>query len=418
MSNASAAAHINRYGLLVRCLVILVCAGVLNSTSVFVSPLAESLNIEVDKIANVSTTMLTFWAIGALIGGWLMSKLGAKKTLFLGCLMFGLGMIFSSFVPSSALWLLYITMSFMQGVGNGVAYTVATYVATSWFPDKRGLASGLCMACHGGSSAFLAPLCSFLTDVTSINVTLLAFGAGCCIICILCAVKIIQAPLGYIPAGYVESKVKGADADLESLNAKQAMKHRPIWHLAIAVGFFPTMYMIMFPRLSVFITDAGFALTVATVGVSVYNVANVLGRLILGALCDKIHYKHVYGICGVLCVLSCIILMNANTVPMFYIGYILLGVGFGATNSVYPVAINKSYGPMYAGNIYGIMMMGYMIICTQITPRVSSALVAKTGGYTASFTYAIILTCLAVISMYLIPKVKRNRIAESELKHM
>ena len=59
MSNASAAAHTNRYGLLVRCLVILVCAGVLNSTSVFVSPLAESLNIEVDKIANVST----YWRV-------------------------------------------------------------------------------------------------------------------------------------------------------------------------------------------------------------------------------------------------------------------------------------------------------------------------------------------------------------------
>ena len=68
---------------------------------------------------------------------------------------------------------------------------------------------------------------------------------------------------------------------------------------------------------------------------------------------------------------------------MFYLGYALLGLGFGATNSVYPVTINKSYGPVYAGGIYGVALFGYMIFCTLITPRISAALVASTGGYTA-----------------------------------
>ena len=61
-----------------------------------------------------------------------------------------------------------------------------------------------------------------------------------------------------------------------------------------------------------------------------------------------------------------------------------------------------------AGGIYGVALFGYMIFCTLITPRISSALVASTGGYTASFIYGIVLTCLAVVSMYLIPKVNRK----------
>lgn len=414
--NQSAMDHsVNRISMLVRCLIILVCAGVLNSTSVFVSPLAEYFGWETSAIANVSTTMLTFWPIGSLVGGWLMTKFGAKRTMLFGVFMFGVGMALSGMVPKSAPGMLYVTMSFMQGLGNGIAYTCATYVATSWFPDKRGLASGLCMACHGGSSAFLAPMCSALTLATNIKVTLLLFGIGCCVIGVLCALGMKQAPLGYIPEGYRPGeKAEDDEALLESLDAKQALKHRPIWHLALAVGLFPSMYMIMFPRLSVFITDAGFALTVATLGVSIYNIANVVGRLCLGALCDKLHYKYVYAICGVLCVISCVVLMNANSVAMFYIGYALLGVGFGATNSVYPVTINKSYGPMYAGNIYGVMMIGYMILCTQMTPRISAALVASTGGYTASFTYAIAMTCIAVVSMALVPKVARKRIDAKE----
>ena len=110
------------------------------------------------------------------------------------------------------------------------------------------------------------------------------------------------------------------------------------------------MYMIMFPRFSVYMTDAGFTLSAATLGVSIYFIANTLSRLFLGALCDKISYKHVYGICGVLCILSAICLIAAHSLFMFYLGYALLGLGFGATNSVYPVTINKSYGPVYAAS--------------------------------------------------------------------
>ena len=92
----------------------------------------------------------------------------------------------------------------------------------------------------------------------------------------------------------------------------------------------------------------------------------------------------------------------------------VLGLGFGATNSVYPVTINKSYGPVYAGGIYGVALFGYMIFCTLITPRISAALVASTGGYTASFIYGIVLSCVAVASMYLIPKVDRKPLDAAE----
>ena len=150
---------------------------------------------------------------------------------------------------------------------------------------------------------------------------------------------------------------------------RRALKTRPIWHLIVCTAFFPTMYMIMFPRFSVYMTDAGFTLSAATLGVSIYFIANTLSRLFLGALCDKISYKHVYGICGVLCILSA---------------------------------------------IYGVAMFGYMIFCTLITPRISAALVASTGGYTASFIYGIVLSCVAVVSMYLIPKVDRKPLDAAE----
>lgn len=308
----------NRLGILIRCLVILLITGVTNSAAVFVSPLAAHFNWTADAIANVSTTMLLCWTPGALIGGTLMSKIGARNAMLLGAVLFPLGTLTSSFVPQSSPWLLYVTFSFLQGLGNGLAYTVATYVSTGWYPDKRGLVSGLCMAFTGGSSAFLAPICSKLVQSTGIISTLRIVGLVSLVVCVVCALGVRQAPVGYTPAGFAGS-ASSAETQLESYNVRRALKTRPIWHLIVCTAFFPTMYMIMFPRFSVYMTDAGFTLSAATLGVSIYFIANTLSRLFLGALCDKISYKHVYGICGVLCILSAICLIAAHSLFMFYL---------------------------------------------------------------------------------------------------
>ena len=280
----------NRLGILIRCLVILLITGVTNSAAVFVSPLAAHFNWTADAIANVSTTMLLCWTPGALIGGTLMSKIGARNAMLLGAVLFPLGTLTSSFVPQSSPWLLYVTFSFLQGLGNGLAYTVATYVSTGWYPDKRGLVSGLCMAFTGGSSAFLAPICSKLVQSTGIISTLRIVGLVSLVVCVVCALGVRQAPVGYTPAGFAGS-ASSAETQLESYNVRRALKTRPIWHLIVCTAFFPTMYMIMFPRFSVYMTDAGFTLSAATLGVSIYFIANTLSRLFLGALCDKISYS-------------------------------------------------------------------------------------------------------------------------------
>ena len=100
-------------------------------------------------------------------------------------------------------------------------------------------------------------------------------------------------------------------------------------------------------------------------------------------------------------------------IPPERIAYVLLAVGFGATNCCHPVAVQETYGSKYAGGIFGICMLGYMIICTFISPKISSALVKATGGsYTASMIYAIIACILAVIFYTTIPQPKRRTLAE------
>lgn len=366
----------SRTGILVRALIILFVGGMVNSAAVFVNPLAEQFAWSTESVAGVITFMATMQTPGHILSGWMLGRVGAKKTLIIGCVLLGLAFVLSGLVPAGAPWLLYVTFSVFQGLGVGFTYTGATYCATGWYPDKRGLASGLCMALNGGSATFLAPLVVKLIDVAGITAALYIIGAGVIVIGIVSAIGLRTAPSGYIPEGWKQkaaaddSKVKATQ--LESLTPAQVIKTRACWHLFLGYGLFPTLYIICYPRFSVLISDAG------------YSVA--------AAVC----------------------LMFANSLFMFYAAYVLLAFGFGPTNSCHPVAVQEIFGSKYAGGIFGVCMLGYMLICTIISPRISSALVASTGDYTASMIYAII-ACVAAVAVYTtIPMPKRRTLAEVE----
>ena len=276
----------NRTGILVRALIVLAMCGIVNSAAVFVSPMAKHFGWTTEAIAGVATYMAFMQTPGHILSGWLLGKIGAKKTLILGCILLGLAFLLSGMVPSGSPWMLYITFSVLQGLGVGFTYTGSTYCATGWYPDKRGFASGLCMAFNGGSATFLAPLIVKLIGSIGIIVTLYIVGGAIIVIGICAAIGLKSAPVGYAPAGW---KAKADDpklaaTQLESLTPGQAFRTRGYWHLFLGYGLFPTMYIICYPRFSVLISDAGYSLNAATIGVSIYSIFNVIGH-VLHCLC-------------------------------------------------------------------------------------------------------------------------------------
>lgn len=412
MSQSTNALNVNRNAMMARGLIILLCAGVINSISVFVVPLAAYYGWEKTAIANIGTTMLTFWPIGAILGGKLLQKFGGRAVTLVGAIVFGAGLFLTGLVPASMPGLLYFTFSCLIGIGNGVTYCGAMYCVMSWFPDKRGFAAGMCMGFNGGSSAFLAPLLAYITQAFNIKVTLFSAGIGCAAICIICGLGMKTAPEGYVPEGYVPPKAgELLTSQLESWPISRAWKTVAFWLQTSAMAFFPAFYIIMFSRFSMFMTDKGIDLTYATLGVSLYNVGSVLGRLLLGKLIDNFGYKKIYVCCWALCMICGICLLTGNSVPVILLAYFCLGAGFGATNSVYPVMSNTSFGPIYSGNIYGVALLGYMIM-TQIIPRVTAATIASTGGYNFAFTMAFVLCTVGVVSGISIPKTNRKPLKE------
>lgn len=398
--------NVNRVEVLVRCAIIMLCAALLYSVSVFIKPLATYHGWSVQDTAMVGSTMLLFWPMGAFVGGRTLSKFGARKTTIAGAALFGGGMVLSAFVPSSSPWMIYVTYSALCGFGNGFAYTGATFTAGTWFPEKKGFAVGICMAVYGGSSAFLAPLATKLILTIGVTSTLIILGTASFLIAAFCGSTLKLAPEGYVPEG-VKIEAKDLGADLESYTLNQAVRTKPFWFFTTASAFFPAVYLIMFPLFVVFMQDKGIGLAAATLGVSVFSLASIIGRFGLGSLQDKIGYKKVYTLCWLFVMLSVIFLITGTTAPVIIAAYACLGIGFGATNPVYAFTSLKVFGPQHAGAIYGASLLGYMVF-TQIVPRVSNVFKNSTGSYTVSFIFAATLCTLAMIFMWLMPALQRS----------
>ena len=400
--------RVNRSGILIRALIIMLAAGIVNAPSIFVTPLSAVKGWDAEVVANAATMMGTFTVVGHFFGGILLSRIGAKYTTALGGIFICLAFVGTALVPPAAPGLLFLTYGAFFGMGVGFSYTPSTYTAISWFPDKRGLASGLCMACNGGSASFLAPICANLINVAGVETAMILIGIVLGGIILLCTITgFQQAPEGYAPEGYVPPADTSDETQLESWPPTRAIRTRAFWQITICLAAMPILYVVAYPRFTLFMTNAGIDASYATMGVTVYAIANVVGRLGLGRLIDKTSYKYTYIWCAVFSILASLVMMKASSVSLFYLAYALLGIGFGSTNCVYPVAISKSFGPKYGGSIYGTGMWGYMIFATLLMPRVNAAIVEATGSWNLVFAIAIILNLVSLFSMLLIPKVER-----------
>ena len=101
-----------------------------------------------------------------LVGGVLLQKFGARKLMIVAGIMWGLGWFTTGFATN--IFMLYISFGILAGCASGFGYNPGVVTAVSWFPDRKGFASGMAVGVCGMASLIVAPLANFL--LTKFNV--------------------------------------------------------------------------------------------------------------------------------------------------------------------------------------------------------------------------------------------------------
>ena len=142
--------------------------------SVFTNPLAETFGWSLSQISLTFSIAILFLGLSAAFLGHFVEKHGPKKAGMLAALFFGAGVTFSGFaVQIGSLPLLYLFYGVFGGIGLGVGYITPVSSLVKWFPDRRGLATGLAIMGFGFAALISSPIMQKLISAVGIALSLI-----------------------------------------------------------------------------------------------------------------------------------------------------------------------------------------------------------------------------------------------------
>jgi OFA family oxalate/formate antiporter-like MFS transporter len=345
-----------------------VCIGTVYAWSYFQNPLAQAYGWSNTEVAWVFSTAIVFLSLGAAVGGAMLPKYGPRKLAVLGALLFGSGYLLAALALSNhSLLLLYLGYGVVGGTGIGLAYVTPVTTVAKWFPDKKGLATGLVIMGFGLGAMLMSKLIAPLLLQSFDHNFPVVFGVLGLLFLLLTtpiAWTLQEPPVGsswYVaPAkGAAASAINGGDVRKMLLSGKFAMIWLVMFCNSVAgimfIGFQSPMIQELWHRSDPSLTPVQLAGLGATL-IAASALFNGLGRFAWGSLSDRMGRVNVFRTMLLTQFVAFLALGFVDSPWVFglLVCYILLcyGGGFGTL----PSFVSDTFGPKLMAIAYGAML--------------------------------------------------------------
>lgn len=375
-------------------------AGIIYAWSILNVPLSTELGFAADALALNFTLTMSFFCVGGLLAGKLPRLIGTKLTIAISGIIAGVGIALTSLVPSGGELMLYVTYSLMAGVGIGTAYITILSTVNSWFPDRKGLSTGVLMMGFGASSLILGNLADLLfkTDIGWRGTYVILGISLLCVIVI--ASFIIDAPDSSIvfPAPKKRQAAKAESFELRDFTTSEMLHRFSFWRAFVCLVCITAVgnSVISFARGLALNVGADAALATTLVGV--LAVCNGFGRILTGVVFDRMGRRFTMLAANILTITSAaitLVAVSVSSLPLCIIGLCLTGMSYGSAPTVASSFTVAFYGPKNFASNFGIVnfnLMGASFMATAC-----ASLFTATGGYTAPFILLLSLSVVALI---------------------
>ena len=395
-----------RWLIAIAAVVMQLCLGTVYAWSVFKKPLMAANGW---AETNTQLTFIIFMfviGISAAFGGTLVDKKGPKFVATTGGILFGIGTLISGFADQLGnIYILYLGYGLIGGIGNGFCYVTPIATLIRWFPDKRGLVTGLAVMGFGFGAFFMGQIAPKMIiaykgglTASGVAMTFYIWGIIFLILVIAAAQLFKNPPQGWLPAGFTPSKTTVSAAD--SLNFNQAVKTPQWWMLwsmlflnvSAGLGLIsqlsPIAQDLYKPLADANLKPEDLAKVLAIAGGSVvaYSaIFNGLGRLFWARVSDTIGRKTVFAtMFATQAVIYALVAMGIiNGYYLFLVSACYLLACYGGGFATMPAFAADSFGPGYIGKVYGFMLTAWA--CAGIAgPLVFAKLDRTTALYIAA----------------------------------
>jgi OFA family oxalate/formate antiporter-like MFS transporter len=338
-----------------------------------IEPLVDEFGWSYTQISFAASLRGMEMGILAPFVGMLVDRWGPRRLLFSGVIITSLGLMLLSRTTSLATF--YGAFVLMAIGMSTCSSTVLMTAVANWFRRKIGIATGI-MICGYGFSGLLIPVIVNLIDAYKWRMTLAILTIGLLAVCLPLSLLVRHKPeqYGYLPDGEVSNieisddlnKAQTVEADV---GAKQAIKSRTFWHIAVALMCQFIILSAVITHVMPYLTDIGFTRATAGLVAAGIPLASIAGRLGLGWLGDKVDTRRVaagaFAMMGL--GLLCFGFISAEDTWLIVPFLIIFGIGYGGNNTLRASLIREFFGRSRFGTIHGFAV-GIMALGTIAGP--------------------------------------------------
>lgn len=401
----------NRWWVVVGAILIQLCLGAIYAWSVFTKALtADPFHFTATQTQAIFSVGLATFAVFTIIGGRWQAAASPAMVARIGGLLLGLGYVLARLMGTSFPGLL-VTIGLIGGAGIGLGYVVPIAVGVKWFPDKKGLITGLAVAGFGFGALIWIELADpgvgkLITRLGVSNV-FLVYGIVFFVLVMLGSIWMKNPPEGWTPPGWSPAAGKTAAAGTGAAFDPAQMLRTPqfymLWFMFIA-GALAGLMVIGIIKL--FGTDAlqaragmdeqkAAATAAAAMGVF-FAIFNGVGRIAWGVISDKIGRKSSLVLMSALQGIMMFLFFYMGGVPsLLFLGAAVIAFNFGANFALFPAATADYFGNRNVGRNYGWMFTAYGVggivgpIMAGLFKDAGKAAVQAAGSKTAALEAAL-----------------------------
>ena len=407
----------NRWLVVVGALLIQLCLGAIYAWGAFTSALqdpADAFQYTATQTSWIFSAALATFAIVMILAGRLQDKYGPRIIAIIGGLMLGAGYIIAGFTGTSFPLMLFF-IGIVGGAGIGMGYVCPIAACVKWFPDLKGLITGLAVAGFGAGAFIFVKMAGswlHLIDNHGVNVTFLIFGIIFTISVVLGALLLSNPPAGWKPAGWKTSETDGTEKPGikdKDLTQGQAVRTIQFWMIWLAFVFSAGCGLMVIKCLKNFgVLEGGLTHAAAGSALGLLALFNGLGRVVWGALSHKLTAKGSIILMCILQGLMMFFLLGMGSRPVtLTIAACWIGFNFGGNFALFPLLTLENFGSKNLGANYGAVFASYGVGGI-LGPVMAGKVWDTMGTFKTAFIIAGIACLIAAALAFVLKPIKAN----------
>ncbi|UJF17699.1 OFA family MFS transporter [Vibrio sp. SS-MA-C1-2] len=409
----------NRWLMALSAVAIHVCIGSVYAWSVYSRPIQSAMGWSLTEVTTTFSVAIFFLGLSAAIMGRFVERRGPKAAACLSAILFGLGTIGSGFAISiESKMMLYFTYGVLGGCGLGIGYIAPVSTLVKWFPDKRGLATGLAIMGFGFASAISGPAIALLIGSFGIASTFFILGSIYFVVMISAAQYLAPPPANYMPEHFkaaVATGQKELKVDLENLSANDAIKTPRFYGLWIMLFINVTCGIAVIGVASPLLQEiTGITAIAAASAVGLMGVFNGVGRFIWASASDYLTRPVVYIAFFTTQIIAFYLLPGLTNILLFQAMLYYIMTCYGGGFSCIPAYIGDIFGTKQLGAIHGYILTAWAF-AGLAGPIIIAYVKDSTGSYGSTlyvFSAFFVVALITSLAMKLNINMLQNRKAQ------